>query len=224
LSVPAEQAETAALLRRLSGADPIETHISLVFPGPDAVWKLKKAVRLPFLDFSSPEARRHFAERELSLNGAAAPGLYRDVVAVRRGADGRLGLAEGEPVDWVLRMARVPAADFIDARAVAPWHRCRMSIRSPGWRAPSPATSSRRCRPDCRPTRLPRGATRCRARLPRSSRGSARAPRRASCGARTAICISAICASGRAARCRSTRWSSTRRWRASTSPTISRSC
>jgi aminoglycoside phosphotransferase family enzyme/predicted kinase len=119
LSVPAEQAETAALLRRLSGADPIETHISLVFPGPDAVWKLKKAVRLPFLDFSSPEARRHFAERELSLNGAAAPGLYRDVVAVRRGADGRLGLAEGEPVDWVLRMARVPAADFIDARAAA---------------------------------------------------------------------------------------------------------
>jgi aminoglycoside phosphotransferase family enzyme/predicted kinase len=119
LSVPAEQTETAELLRRLSGADPIETHISLVFTGADTVWKLKKAVRLPFLDFSTVEARRRFAERELELNAPAAPGLYRDVVAVRRGADGVLSLSEGEPVDWVLRMARVPAADFLDARAKA---------------------------------------------------------------------------------------------------------
>jgi aminoglycoside phosphotransferase family enzyme/predicted kinase len=119
LSVPAEQAATADLLRRLSGADPIETHISLVFPGAETVWKLKKAVRLPFLDFSSVAARRHFAERELELNGPAAPGLYRDVVAVRRAADGTLGLQEGEPIDWVVRMARVPAADFLDARAKA---------------------------------------------------------------------------------------------------------
>jgi aminoglycoside phosphotransferase family enzyme/predicted kinase len=118
VSVPAAQAETAALLQRLSGAAPIETHISLVFPGTDTVWKLKKAVRLPFLDCTSPEARRHFAERELGLNGPAAPGLYRDVVAVRRDAAGALTLGpEGEPVDWVLRMARVPAGDFLDALA-----------------------------------------------------------------------------------------------------------
>jgi uncharacterized protein len=122
LSVPETQAETAALLRRLSGADPIETHISLVFPGTDTVWKLKKAVRLPFLNFSDLDARRHFAERELELNGAAAPGLYSDVVAVRRGPDGALTLdvgGDGAPIDWVLRMARVPAADFLDARAKA---------------------------------------------------------------------------------------------------------
>jgi aminoglycoside phosphotransferase family enzyme/predicted kinase len=112
LSVPPEQAETVALLRRLSGAEPIETHISLVFPGADTVWKLKKAVRLPFLDFSSVEARRHFAERELELNGPAAPGLYRDVIPIRHRED-------GPPVDWVLRMARVPAGDFLDARAAA---------------------------------------------------------------------------------------------------------
>ncbi len=119
MSVPAAQAETAALLRRLSGADPIETHISLVFAGPDTVWKLKKAVRLPFLDFSGIDARRHFAERELALNGPAAPGLYRDVVPVRRGANGLTLAGDGEPVDWVLRMARVPAADFLDALAAS---------------------------------------------------------------------------------------------------------
>jgi aminoglycoside phosphotransferase family enzyme/predicted kinase len=122
LSIPESQTETAALLRRLSGSDPIETHISLVFAGAETVWKLKKAVRLPFLDFSTVEARQHFAERELALNGLAAPGLYRDVVAVRRGADGALALGGAcgrDAIDWVLRMARVPAADFLDARAAA---------------------------------------------------------------------------------------------------------
>lgn len=117
----APQAETIALLRRLSGGEPVETHISLVFIGHDTVWKLKKAVRLPFLDFTSLEARHHFIQRELELNRPAAPGLYRDVVPVVRYPDGTLALAEaegGQPVvDWVLRMAPVPPADFLDAIA-----------------------------------------------------------------------------------------------------------
>jgi aminoglycoside phosphotransferase family enzyme len=91
LSVPAAQAETAALLHRLSGAAPVETHISLVYRGADTVWKLKKAVRLPFLDFTQADARRRFAERELALNGHAAPGLYRDVVAMRQIARWSIG-------------------------------------------------------------------------------------------------------------------------------------
>ena len=118
-TIPARQAETVALLRRLSGAAPIETHISLVFCGDETVWKLKKAVRLPFLDFSTLDARRHFTERELALNSPAAPGLYRDVVTVCRAPDGTLGFGEGTPVDYVLRMARIPAGDFLDARAAA---------------------------------------------------------------------------------------------------------
>jgi uncharacterized protein len=121
MAAPPEQAETVALLRRLAGADPVETHISLVFVGTDTVWKLKKAVRLPFLDFSRVDDRRRFALRELELNGPAAPGLYRDVVAVTRGPDGALSLggADLPVVDWVLRMARVPAGDFLDAWARA---------------------------------------------------------------------------------------------------------
>ena len=117
------QADTVALLRRLSGAAPIETHISLVFVGADTVWKLKKSVRLPFLDFTTVAARHHFLLRELALNRAAAPGLYRDVVPVVRQPDGSLTL--GDPTgdrpaeDWVLRMAPVPAADFLDAIAAA---------------------------------------------------------------------------------------------------------
>jgi len=124
VAVPPEQAETAAFLRGLAGAEPVETHISLVFVGADTVWKLKKAVRLPFLDFTDVAARRRFAERELELNGPAAAGLYRDVVPVVRRPDGALTLgkdagAEAQALDWVLRMARVPPDDFLDAIAAA---------------------------------------------------------------------------------------------------------
>ncbi len=123
MEIPAEQVETVAFLRDLAGSDPVETHISLVFVGADTVWKLKKAVRLPFLDFTGQAARRRFAERELALNGPAAPGLYRDVVAVVRRSDGSLAFGDDAdaqaPLDWVLRMARVPAEDFLDAIAAA---------------------------------------------------------------------------------------------------------
>ncbi|MBS0562079.1 MAG: AAA family ATPase [Proteobacteria bacterium] len=126
MSVPAAQAETAAFLERLSGAAPIETHISLVFRGADTVWKLKKAVTLPFLDFAPIDARRRYAEREIALNQPAAPDLYRDVAAVWRDGTGALRLDPpdalppgAEPQDWVLRMARVPEADFLDVRAAA---------------------------------------------------------------------------------------------------------
>src|SRR6185437_1964567 len=103
MAAPPEQAEAAAFLQRLSGATPVETHISAVFVGRDTVWKLKKAVRLPFLDFSTPAAREHFLRRELELNKPAAPCIYRDVAFVGRQPDGALALGEGEPVDWVLR-------------------------------------------------------------------------------------------------------------------------
>jgi hypothetical protein len=123
VTIPAGQEEVSAFLRALAGADPVETHISLVFVGQDTVWKLKKAVRLPFLDFSQLGARRRFALREFELNAPAAPGLYRDVVPVIRAADGTLGFggAADAPraLDWVLRMARVPSGCFLDEMAEA---------------------------------------------------------------------------------------------------------
>ena len=116
--IPAEQAETAALLQALAGRAPIETHISAVFVGADTVWKLRKAVRLAFLDFTSLAERQRTALRENELNAPHAPGLYRDVVPVVRRTDGTLALAQpGVPIDWVVRMARVPEADFLDAIA-----------------------------------------------------------------------------------------------------------
>ncbi len=115
MSLPESQAEVAAFLSRLTGAVPVETHISAVFLGADVAYKLKKSVHLSFLDFSTLAAREHFCRREYALNAPAAPGLYRDVVAVVRRPDGGLALgAPGEVLDWVVRMARVPAEDFLD--------------------------------------------------------------------------------------------------------------
>jgi uncharacterized protein len=122
MTVPPKQAEVVEFLRGLAGSEPLETHISLVFVGADTVWKLKKAVRLAFLDFSALEARQRFTLRELELNCPAAPGLYRDAVPVVRRADGTLGFGKADElpvVDWVLRMARVPGDDFLDAIAAA---------------------------------------------------------------------------------------------------------
>ncbi len=88
-----------------------------MFLGADTVWKLKKAVKLPFLDFTPLAERERTARRELELNAPHAPGLYRDVVAVTRSDAGLALGGEGEVVDWVLRMAPVPPDDFLDHRA-----------------------------------------------------------------------------------------------------------
>ena len=117
MTIPAEQDEVAGLLARITGAAPIETHISAVFVGRDDAFKLKKVVTLPFVDQGGLANRERFCRRELELNRPNAPGIYREVVAVTRGPDGlRLG-GEGAPVEWVLRMAPVPEADFLDAVA-----------------------------------------------------------------------------------------------------------
>ena len=119
MAIPPSQAGVAEFLQGLAGAPPGETHISAVFRGADTVWKLKKAVRLGFLDFSTVADRRRFLDRELALNAPLVPGLYRDVVPVTGTAGAYAFGGDGPAADWVLRMARVPEPDFLDAMADA---------------------------------------------------------------------------------------------------------
>ncbi len=114
MAIPAAQADTAAMLQALAGQTPIETHISAVFLGQDSVWKLRKAVRLPFLDFTSLAERHRTALREVALNAGAAPGLYHGVIPVTADAAGPALAGDGPVIDWVVHMARVPAEDFLD--------------------------------------------------------------------------------------------------------------
>lgn len=92
-----------------------ETHMSWVFLAGRFAWKLKKPVRHAFLDYRSLAQRRHFAAEELRLNRRLAPHVYLDTVPLVRRADGALALGgAGEPVDWLVRMRRLPEALLLD--------------------------------------------------------------------------------------------------------------
>ena len=85
----------------------IGTHISVVLLIGARALKLKRAVRLPYLDLSTPERRLAMCRHELELNRRTAPDLYRAVHRITRESDGRLALdGRGELVDAVLEMRR----------------------------------------------------------------------------------------------------------------------
>ena len=93
----------------------IETHMSWVFLTDKYAHKLKKPVRYDYLDFRGLEARRHSCEEEVRLNRRLAPKVYIGVVALVADASGRLHLdGEGTPVDWLVRMHRLPAERMLD--------------------------------------------------------------------------------------------------------------
>ncbi len=93
-----------------------ETHMAWVFLTERYAYKLKKAVRLSFLDYSTPARRRAAVEAELRLNARLAPWVYLGMVPVLDDG-GRLRLegAEGTPAAWLVKMRRLPEAGFLDA-------------------------------------------------------------------------------------------------------------
>ncbi len=97
-----------------------ETHISIVFLHAGTAYKLKRAVRFSYLDYSTPVRRKAFCEAELALNRRTAPQLYRRVRAITRAASGGLEFdGPGEAVDYVLEMRRFAEADIFDSLAKA---------------------------------------------------------------------------------------------------------
>jgi uncharacterized protein len=85
----------------------VETHISWVLVGPE-VYKIKKPLVLPFLDFSTLELREKACQNEMRINLRLAPRTYFDVVPVRQSADGTHSFdGDGEIVDWAVKMRRL---------------------------------------------------------------------------------------------------------------------
>ncbi len=95
----------------------IETHAAIIFLAGEKAYKLKRAVRYPYLDFSTLEKRKAVCEAELALNRRTAPDLYIGLLSVNRTPDGVLTFDEGEPVDWLVIMHRFPADSLLDAVA-----------------------------------------------------------------------------------------------------------
>jgi hypothetical protein len=95
----------------------IDTHGAIVFLAGDRAYKLKRAVRFPYMDYSTRERRRAMCEAELALNRRTAPMLYEAVVPVTH-AGGRLRVGgEGEAVDWLVVMRRFDQAGLFDRLA-----------------------------------------------------------------------------------------------------------
>lgn len=97
----------------------IETSCARVFLAGDLAWKVKRPVNFGFLDYSTGEKRFWALQRELSFNRAAAPDIYRRVVALTRTAGGGLELdGAGEVVEHALEMRRF---DETAVLAEQPW-------------------------------------------------------------------------------------------------------
>lgn len=92
-----------------------ETHISwVVLTGPYA-YKIKKPVKLDFIDTSTLERRLHYCGEELRLNGSLAPELYLGVVPVTR-RDGAASVdRDGEVIDYAVWMQQFSASDELPA-------------------------------------------------------------------------------------------------------------
>jgi aminoglycoside phosphotransferase family enzyme/predicted kinase len=95
----------------------IETHISWVLLAGDFAYKVKKPVRLPFLDFGTLEARRRYCEDELRLNRRTAPDLYLEVVPIAQSARGPAIAAPGEPIEYAVKMRRFASDALADDMA-----------------------------------------------------------------------------------------------------------
>lgn len=95
----------------------IDTHGAAVFLAGERAYKVKRAVRFPFMDFSTLEKRRAACAAEVAVNAPGAPGLYLGVVPVTRQPSGlRLG-GSGEPVDYAVEMTRFDEASTLDVLA-----------------------------------------------------------------------------------------------------------
>jgi aminoglycoside phosphotransferase family enzyme len=85
----------------------VQTHISFVFLTGNFAYKVKKAVNLGFLDFTTLEKRRFFCEKELELNRRLCRDMYLQVVPINK-ADAIKIKGDGETVEYAVKMKRIP--------------------------------------------------------------------------------------------------------------------
>ena len=101
-----------ALARKL-GAQLIETHISWILLAGEIAYKIKKPLHLPFVDYSTLEARLHFCQEELRLNARLAPSLYLGITRITGTHQLPVLEGPGATLEYAVRMRRfAPGALF----------------------------------------------------------------------------------------------------------------
>jgi aminoglycoside phosphotransferase family enzyme/predicted kinase len=118
-----DQSEVVEFLtRELRPERRIDTHGAVVFLTRERGYKLKRAVKFPYMDFSTVALREEMCRAEVAINHALAPEIYLGVAAIDRTADGRLCLGEVDEavdaaVDWLVVMRRFDEDGLFDRLA-----------------------------------------------------------------------------------------------------------
>jgi uncharacterized protein len=98
----------------------IDTHAASVFLADGRALKIKRAVRFPYLDYSTLAKRKAACEDELKVNRPFAPQIYRRVVPITEDADGSLNIdGNGTPVEYAVEMTRFDERQTLDHLAEA---------------------------------------------------------------------------------------------------------
>lgn len=82
-----------------------ETHIDYVLIGPKYTYKVKKTIKLPFVDYSTLQKRKYFCEKELELNRRYSPEIYLGVVPI---------YLKGKLVDYAVKMLTMAQNQRLD--------------------------------------------------------------------------------------------------------------
>jgi aminoglycoside phosphotransferase family enzyme/predicted kinase len=96
----------------------VETHISWVLLTGAFAYKIKKPIKLSFLDFSTLERRKKFCDEELRLNCRLAPMLYLDVVPIGGTAENPK-VERGPAIEYAVKMRQFPGAAQLDRMLAA---------------------------------------------------------------------------------------------------------
>ena len=98
----------------------IETHAAAVFLVGRRAFKVKRAGRFPFLDYSTLEKRQAGVRSGIADQSAPRLGIYRRVLPITRATDGALALdGGGTPVEWAVEMRRFDENATFDHLAAA---------------------------------------------------------------------------------------------------------
>jgi uncharacterized protein len=118
------QAEVIAFLadpatyRGVDRVERLETHGNLVFLAGAEAWKIKRAVRFSYMDFSTLEKRHAACRREVEINRRFESALYLGCESIARSPDGKLALASGgDIVEWAVHMRRFDQSALLSSIA-----------------------------------------------------------------------------------------------------------
>ena len=127
-TIPCTQPAEALVTRMLEAAayphpaadlQMIETHLSWVFLAGDFAYKVRKPIKLDFVDFSTLRARQIDCEEECRLNRRLAPALYLGVVPISHdpATDAIRVNGQGVPCEYAVRMRRFAQQDVLSTLA-----------------------------------------------------------------------------------------------------------